>query len=112
LLGGSVALTVAALESDLAGIVVRSGSMPDAYRDVNKLPPLPILHGGRDRVIPDYDARQLEALCTRKQFRCELSIYLGEGHAFSVAGITGRIARFRLAWEILRTFAETFGAVC
>lgn len=87
-LGASVALSAAALEPHLAGIVVWSGSLPDAYRDFEKLPPLLILHGGRDQVIPDYNARQLAALCTLKQFRCELSIYPEEGHAFSAGAIT------------------------
>ncbi len=87
-LGASVALSVAALEPHLAGIVVWSGSLPDAYRDVNKLPPLLILHGARDRVVPDYNARQLAELCTMKQFRYELNIYPEEGHAFSADGIT------------------------
>jgi predicted esterase len=86
-LGASVALSVAALEPRLAGIVVWSGSLPDAYRDVKKLPPLLILHGARDPVIPDSNARQLAALCTLKQFPCELSIYPDEGHAFSAGGV-------------------------
>ena len=87
-LGGSVALSAAAMEPRLAGVVVWSGSMPDAYRDVKTLPPLLILHGGRDPVIPADDARQLAALCTIEQFRCDLSIYSEEGHAFSADGIT------------------------
>lgn len=96
-LGASVALSVAALEPRLAGIVVWSGSMPDVYRDVKTLPPLLILHGGRDAVIPAADARQLAALCTIGQFRCDLSIYREEGHAFSADGITranGQILTF------------------
>lgn len=86
-LGGSVALSVAAKEPLLAGIVVWSGSMPDAYRDVKRLPPLLILHGGRDSVIPAGNARQLAALCAIKEFRCELSIYSDAGHLFSEEGI-------------------------
>lgn len=62
--------------------------MPDAYRDVENLPPLLILHGARDSVIPASNARQLAALCAMKHFRCDFSIYPGEGHAFSADGIT------------------------
>jgi carboxymethylenebutenolidase len=87
-LGGSVALSVAAMESHLAGVVVWSGSLPDAYRDVEMLPPLLILHGTRDSVIPVDNARQLAALCTIKHLGCDLSIYYEEGHAFSAAGLT------------------------
>ncbi|MGA2601254.1 MAG: alpha/beta fold hydrolase [Bryobacteraceae bacterium] len=87
-LGGSVALAFASKEPHLAGVVVWSGSMPDAYRDVENLPPLLILHGARDSVIPASNARQLAALCAMKHFRCDFSIYPGEGHAFSADGIT------------------------
>lgn len=61
--------------------------MPDAYRDVEALPPLLILHGGRDSIIPVFNARQLAELCTMKRFRCELDIYSEEAHAFSADGI-------------------------
>jgi dienelactone hydrolase len=86
-LGASVALAAGAQEPSLAGIIVWSGSLPDAYRDVNQLPPLLILHGGRDQTIPDSNARQLAELCTLKRFRCELNIYPAEDHAFSADGI-------------------------
>jgi len=86
-LGASVALSVGTFEPQLSGIVVWSGSLPDAYRDVNQLPPLLILHGGRDPIIPIYNARQLGWLCTLNHFRCTLSIYPEEGHAFSAQGI-------------------------
>jgi predicted esterase len=69
-LGASVALAASAGESQLAGIVVWSGSLPDTYvRLFHKIPPLLILHGARDGV-------------------CKLSIYNAEGHAFSGKGIT------------------------
>jgi len=96
-LGASVALSVAAVEPELAGIVVWSGSLPDAYRNVKRLPPLLILHGARDAVIPDYNARQLAALCTLNHFSCELHIYPDEGHAFSrdaIARADGQIEAF------------------
>ncbi len=96
-LGGSVALAAAAQEPRVAGIVVWSGSLPDSYRDVRTLPPLLILHGGQDSTISAWNARRLAALCTERQFRCELNIYPDEGHAFSTAGIAqanGKIRAF------------------
>ena len=86
-LGASVALAVGATEPHLAGIVVWSGSLPDAYRDVRELPPILILHGARDSLIPEYNAHQLATLCTLRRFACDLKIYPDEGHAFSKAGI-------------------------
>jgi carboxymethylenebutenolidase len=87
-LGASVALSVGAREPDLAGLVVWSGSLPDLYADVRRLPPLLILHGARDAVIPESNARQLAQLCALRQFSCQLTIFPGEGHAFSKSAIT------------------------
>jgi dienelactone hydrolase len=87
-LGASVALAAAAGESLLAGVVVWSGSLPDAYvRAFDRPPPLLILHGARDTVIPVFNARQLAKLCEMKHGVCKLSIYDEEGHAFSGKGI-------------------------
>ena len=87
-LGASVALATAAGESQLAGIVVWSGSLPDAYvGEFDRPPPLLILHGARDTVIPIFNARQLAKLCELKHGVCKLSIYDAEGHAFSGEGI-------------------------
>lgn len=92
-LGASVALAAAAGESRLAGVVVWSGSLPDAYVGAfDRLPPLLILHGAQDKVIPEFNARQLAKLCELKHGVCKLSIYAEEGHAFSSAGI-GRADR-------------------
>ena len=92
-LGASVALAAAAGESRLAGVVVWSGSLPDAYVGAfDRLPPLLILHGAQDKVIPVFNARQLAKLCELKRGVCKLSVYAEEGHAFSSAGI-GRADR-------------------
>ncbi len=86
-LGASVALAAAAMEPRLAGVVDWSGSLPDAYREVNWLPPLLILHGGKDRTVPVFNARQLAELCSLRGFACELNIEPEEDHAFSAAAI-------------------------
>ena len=92
-LGASVALAAAAGESRLAGVVVWSGSLPDAYVGAfDRLPPLLILHGAQDKVIPVFNARQLAKLCELKHGICKLSVYAEEGHTFSSAGI-GRADR-------------------
>jgi dienelactone hydrolase len=87
-LGASVALAAATGEFQLAGIVVWSGSLPDAYVSAfDRPPPLLILHGARDTVIPVFNARQLAKLCELRHGVCRLSIYDEEGHAFSREGI-------------------------
>ena len=87
-LGGSVALSVAAREPELAGVVVWNGSMPDAYHDVEVLPPLLILHGAHDSIIPSDDARQLAALCAMHGIPYELTLYPNQGHVFDADAIT------------------------
>lgn len=86
-LGASVALAAAAMEPRLAGVVDWSGSLPDAYREVNRLPPLLILHGGKDRTIPVFNARQLAEVCSLRGFACELNVEPEEDHAFSAAAV-------------------------
>lgn len=100
-LGGSVALAAAAQNPRLAGVVVWSGSLPDSYRDVRTMPPLLILHGGQDSTIPAWNARQLDALCMERQFRCELNIYPDEGHAFSADGIAKADGQIRAFLDIV-----------
>ncbi len=91
----SVALSVGTLAPQLSGIVLWSGSPPDLYRAVNQLPPLLILHGGRDPIIPVRNLEQLDRLCTLNHFKCILSIHPEEAHAFSADAIAP--ARLRLA---------------
>ena len=106
-LGGSVALVLGASEPQLAGIVVWSGSLPDAYRDVRRLPPLLIIHGARDSVMPEYNARQLATLCVLRQFSCRLNMYPEEGHAFSKAGVAAADSQIR---TFLDSICDTIGA--
>src|SRR5579884_1263055 len=94
-LGASIALSLGAEEPDLAGIVVWSGSLPDEYREPDVLPPLLILHGSRDTVIPEYNAQQLGSLCKLRRFKCDLEIFPDEGHAFSQSAITRAEAKIR-----------------
>ncbi len=86
-LGASVALCTAAIAPDLAGVVDWSGSMPDGCRWAQRLPPLLMIHGARDSVIPPYNVRQLAALCELRGFSCETRIFPGEGHRFSAGGL-------------------------
>ena len=91
-----MALSFAASEERLAGVVSWSGSLPDDYRGVLSLPPLLILYGGRDQVIPEFNARQLAKLCEIRQFRCELRAYPEEGHTFSIDGAAQALRQIRL----------------
>jgi dienelactone hydrolase len=100
-LGASVALAAAAGGPRLAGVVVWSGGLPDEYvSQFDQLPPLLILHGAQDKIMPVFNAQQLAELCELKHANCKLNIYPGEGHAFSSKGIAD-------ANQQVETFLET-----
>lgn len=72
----------------------------DAYvRTFDRPPPLLILHEARDKVLPVFNARQLAKLCGLKHVACKLSIYDGEGHAFSRDGIAHPSGKWRSFWR-------------
>lgn len=80
-LGASVALGVSSQDVGVAGTVDWYGSLPDVfYVKLKAMPPLLILHGGQDSIIPPFNAYQLERLCKIKKFDCTLQIYSGDEH--------------------------------
>lgn len=80
-LGASVALGVSSQDVGVAGTVDWYGSLPDVfYAKLKAMPPLLILHGERDSIIPPFNAYQLERLCKIRKFDCTLQIYPGDEH--------------------------------
>lgn len=51
------------------------------------MPPLLILHGQQDSIIPIVNAQQLARLCEMEHYSCESHLYAGEGHGFSSASL-------------------------
>lgn len=103
-LGASVALAEASQDTRVTGVVSWSGSMPDEYATrTTTLPPLLILHGENDTVIPVSDAEQLTRLCRRLGTRCEFRPFSGESHSFSPSAIS-------TANEIMWRFLESFSS--
>jgi dienelactone hydrolase len=83
-LGASVALALGSEGNGPDGIAEFYGSLPDKYyRDLKGMPPLLILHGGKDTNIPVYNALQLSQLCSQAELKCDLHIYSTEGHGFT-----------------------------
>lgn len=81
--GGAVALVVASKCPAVHAVVVWSGYLPDDYFEgINRLPPLLLLHGSEDRVVPLGDAQQVATLCERRALPCKLAILTGQGHGF------------------------------
>jgi dienelactone hydrolase len=82
-LGASVALAAGSQRVPVQAIADWYGSLPDDffYR-FQGMPPLLVLHGAMDNVIPVINAHQLAKLCEVKQLTCENHIYPDQGHGF------------------------------
>jgi dienelactone hydrolase len=83
-LGASVALAAGSEGVEVSAIAEWYGSLPDEffYR-MQGMPPVLILHGGRDSNIPVANAEQLIKLCGMRQLTCESHIYPEQEHGFS-----------------------------
>jgi carboxymethylenebutenolidase len=83
-LGASVALLAASRGVRVAAIADWYGSLPDeAIPDLRHVPPVLILHGAEDNVIPIVNAQQLESILVNRGLTCSSHIYYGQGHGFS-----------------------------
>jgi predicted esterase len=84
-LGASIVLADSATHpAEFAGVVSISGSLPDAnVSRASRLPPLLMIHGEKDSVIPVRNAQQLVRLCRLTGSPCKLMILPAEGHAFT-----------------------------
>ena len=82
-LGASVALAEGVSSTRIDSVIDWSGSLPDyAFGQMQRLPPLLILHGAKDTNVPVINAQQLFTLCERTHTTCAGTIYPNEGHLF------------------------------
>jgi dienelactone hydrolase len=82
-LGASVALAAGSQGAPVSAIADWFGSLPDAFfHKLKGMPPLLILHGQRDAIIPVANAEQLIRLCGLEHFACDSHIYADQGHGF------------------------------
>jgi carboxymethylenebutenolidase len=85
-LGASVVLAAGSQKVSVAAIADWYGSLPDVFFERRKgMPPLLILHGQQDPIIPIVNAQQLVRLCEMEHYTCESRFYPGEGHGFTAA---------------------------
>ncbi|UWZ83275.1 alpha/beta hydrolase family protein [Occallatibacter riparius] len=88
-LGASVALAAGSQNVPAAAVAEWYGSLPDVFFERRKgMPPLLILHGQQDRVIPIVNAEQVARLCEMEHYACESHFYPGEGHGFAGSTLT------------------------
>lgn len=83
-LGGVLCLALATQEPGIAAVAQLFGGLPEHFmQDAGKLPPVLILHGGRDTVVPMVEAEKLEAVLKQHQVPYEMKIYRDQGHHFT-----------------------------
>jgi carboxymethylenebutenolidase len=90
-LGAFLALSSGALAPDkYAAIVEYYGGLPPPLREqVRKMPPVLILHGDADTIVPVAIARQLDDVLTSASRPHEMRLYPRAQHAFNFPGAIG-----------------------
>jgi carboxymethylenebutenolidase len=82
-LGAALGLAVAASDRRIRAVVDYFGPMPyGAITKAAHLPPILVLHGAADRVVPVENAYAVEALAREQGTPVELVVYPGQGHGF------------------------------
>jgi carboxymethylenebutenolidase len=93
-LGASLALSLATQDIRVAAVAEFYGSLPDlAAAFLKRMPPVLILHGTEDQLIPSSEAYKLQRLWESKGIPYEMKIYPGQGHGFTGAAVADAEAR-------------------
>ncbi len=83
-LGAYLALSVATQDSRVKAVIDFFGGMPqELTRDLKPMPPVLILHGEDDPVVPVAEAYRLQHLFEANGTQHEVKVYPGAGHGFS-----------------------------
>jgi dienelactone hydrolase len=96
-LGASIALAAAGEDARIKAVVDVFGPMPAGADKAERIPPVLILHGARDRTVPVEHAHRIEALLKARRVPHEIKIYPDQGHAFhgpAQLDAAGRILAF------------------
>lgn len=82
-LGGFLSVSLSVFDHRIQAVADYFGGLPGPLaKEVKTFPPLLILHGDADLIVPVAEAKKLEALCKEKQAVHEVKIYKGLGHGF------------------------------
>jgi carboxymethylenebutenolidase len=82
-LGGAIAVAVAAEDRRIKAVVNYFGFLPEPVREnATRLPPMLVLHGARDAIVPVANAHALEALLNRLGAPHEVHVYPDQAHGF------------------------------
>jgi carboxymethylenebutenolidase len=93
-LGAYLSLAVAAGDARVAAVVECFGGFPGPLAaGLRRLPPVLILHGEADRLVPVSEAHRLAGLLEDRGFPYEMKTYPGQGHGFEGAASADATAR-------------------
>ena len=82
-LGAYLALAVASVDPRVTAVVDFFGGLPEELHGFTRMPPVLILHGEDDRVVPVSEATRLQQLLERTGTPYEIKLYPGAGHIFN-----------------------------
>lgn len=83
-LGAYLGLSLGSQQSRVKAVVNFFGGLPDHFaQQVRHLPPVLILHGDCDRVVPVSEAHAIEAMYRERNAPYEIKIYKNAGHGFN-----------------------------
>lgn len=82
-LGGFLALSIASLDERVKAVVEYFGGLPEEFAGTKRMPPVLILHGEADSVVPVAEARKLDRVLRVLEVPYEKQIYPGAGHGFT-----------------------------
>jgi carboxymethylenebutenolidase len=82
-LGAFLSLAVASVDVRVKAVVDFFGGMPEELQGFQRMPPVLILHGEDDRVVPVSEATKLQQLLERAGTPYEIKLYPGAGHGFN-----------------------------
>lgn len=85
-IGATLALTVAATDPRVKAVAEYSGAIPvRAAALIQRMPPVLIAQGDKDRGLPLIEAYRIRAMCQAVQAPVELDVYYGQGHVIEGA---------------------------
>lgn len=83
-LGAYLSISIACRDTRVKAVVEFSGGIPHGLpMDIHRMPPVLVLHGDADRIVPVTEAFKLIRWLKSIRCRIESRIYRGEGHMFS-----------------------------
>ncbi len=85
-LGGTLALTAGATDPRIKAVAEYGAAIPArAASLVQRMPPVLIMHGDKDRAVPLMEAYRIRAICQAVQAPAELEVFYGQNHVIEGA---------------------------